>query len=204
MDRQERGDARAAGRQGLEDQRRVEAGHAAPAMRFADIDRGHPQRRRLAQGRRPENARSRPTRSALGAMRSSAKDFAMSRTAIWSAVKANMGFPGFAPLARPRRVPDVRLGRNRAIRFPGAARIKCHAASSVTTGAARRTYLQAFASRRIGRWRSPRPEALIFRRGRGIDWPRIVAGGPELSMRPRSFAFSAPSYIELTASSGRK
>ena len=49
MDRQERGDARAAGRQSLEDQRRVEAGHAAAAMLFADVDRSHAQRRRLAQ-----------------------------------------------------------------------------------------------------------------------------------------------------------
>ena len=38
-----------AGRQGLEDQGGVEAGHAAAAMLFADIDRGHAQRRRLAQ-----------------------------------------------------------------------------------------------------------------------------------------------------------
>ena len=49
MDRQERGDAWVPGRQSLEDQRGVEAGHAAAAVLFANIDRGHAQRRRLAQ-----------------------------------------------------------------------------------------------------------------------------------------------------------
>ena len=49
MDRQERSDAGATGRQSLEDQRGIEAGHAAAAMLLADVDRSHAQRRRLAQ-----------------------------------------------------------------------------------------------------------------------------------------------------------
>ena len=49
MDRQERGDAWVACRQSLEDQRRVEAGHAAAAMLFADVDCSHAQRRRVAE-----------------------------------------------------------------------------------------------------------------------------------------------------------
>jgi hypothetical protein len=49
MDRQERGDAWIASRQSLEDQRRVETGHAAAAMLFADVDCSHAQGRRLAE-----------------------------------------------------------------------------------------------------------------------------------------------------------
>ena len=49
MDGEERRDGRAAGRQRLEDQRRVEAGHAAAAVLLADVDRRHAERRRLAQ-----------------------------------------------------------------------------------------------------------------------------------------------------------
>ena len=50
--------------------------------------------------------------SALGARRSSAKDFAMSRTARWSAVKANMRFPDCAPLCLSGTLPDVCARRN--------------------------------------------------------------------------------------------
>ena len=44
MDRQECGDRRTAGRQRLEDQRRVEARHAAAAVLLAHIDGGHAER----------------------------------------------------------------------------------------------------------------------------------------------------------------
>ena len=49
VDREERRHGRATGRQRLEDQRRVEAGHAAAAMLVADVNRRHAERRGLAQ-----------------------------------------------------------------------------------------------------------------------------------------------------------
>ena len=59
--------------------------------------------------------------SALGARRSSAKDFAMSRTARWSAVKANMvRFSGFVSHADPDTLPDVYGRRNRPTSFCGS------------------------------------------------------------------------------------
>ena len=88
VDGEERRHGRATGRQRLEDQRRVEAGHAAAAMLVAHVNRRHAERRGLAQDSTGKCSVS-SQRSAFGAMRSSAKAFAMSRTARWSAVSAN-------------------------------------------------------------------------------------------------------------------